>query len=99
MALPGLLLTLPFEEAALIADAARHRRSGVADARPPRRAPLGRVAPSWRRQDGRAVRRPRPFFDPIDNAFWELVKDRNVEKRIRAMKAHGDILQDYHARR
>lgn len=34
VALPGLLLTLPFEEAAVISDATRNRRSGVSDARP-----------------------------------------------------------------
>lgn len=34
VALPGLLLTVSIEEAALISDTARSRRSGVSDARP-----------------------------------------------------------------
>ncbi|XXX77551.1 ABC transporter substrate-binding protein [Sorangium sp. So ce134] len=41
---------------------------------------------------------PRPFFDPVDRAFWEFVKDRNVDKMIRTMEAHYYIIQDYHAR-
>ncbi|WP_433932795.1 ABC transporter substrate-binding protein [Sorangium cellulosum] len=40
---------------------------------------------------------PGAFFDPIDRAFWEFVKDRNIDRMISAMEAHYYILQDYHA--
>ncbi|KYF71125.1 ABC transporter substrate-binding protein [Sorangium cellulosum] len=40
---------------------------------------------------------PGPFFDPIDEAFWEFVKDRNIDRMISAMEAHYYIIQDYHA--
>ncbi|WP_438026684.1 ABC transporter substrate-binding protein [Sorangium sp. So ce233] len=53
-------------------------------------------SPETRFVPARNLSVPRPFFDPIDRAFWEFVKDRNTDKMILAMEAHYYIIQDHY---
>ncbi|XXT20328.1 extracellular solute-binding protein [Sorangium sp. So ce429] len=54
-------------------------------------------SPQTRFVPARNLSAPRAFFDPIDKAFWEFVKDGNTDKMVLAMLAHYYIIQDYHA--